>query len=412
MNPPSRVLHATLLATTLGVVAWAWMVLKPEPSVPPVVTWLDLSAAYVKADAYDGERPHAVSWPGDASALTGTVSIVGRVVDVHGEPVRDARVTVTDARGSNSETFAEVDGRFAFAGIAAGDVTLDVVSRRAGAVSTTRHADAGQRLRWDPILDASRCVAGTLLDLRRGDVRPGVGERVTLRAADGSEHVVTTDDRGRFTWLAPSTAPVSLAVAGDRHVVASVADVAAIVPGGDEVVLALVDGEPGRVLGSVTLEGRPPLRPVTVIARHVASGLTRRVESTGRFAVEGLPPGDVAVDVEVFDKLVHQGEPRDVPPGRAVAVGEIAVAPMGRLVIARDGPLLDDSTTIELRGATGRTLDWQDMTPRQRDVELALAPGRYTLRVSSRGRPLWSQDVTVTSETVTTSHLRAPDDAG
>lgn len=413
MNPPSRLLHAALVALTAVVLSWSWSVIGPRDPIPVKVTWLDLSTALVQAESHDGERPEAVRWTERAAGAWQAASMEGRVVDERGHPVRDAVVTITDGAGRRAETSVDVHGRFAVDTIAPGAAVLDVTSPSAGVASVRRDLAPDEHAVCDAVLSARGSLLGRVIDLRHGDVRPAPGVVLTLHTADGLLERIATDARGRFAWSAPTEAPIAVDMADDLAYVASVSDLGAVIPGTAPVVIALVDDTPAHVLGEVTMSGRAPLRPVTVIARHVVSGFTRRVESTGRFAVEGLPPGEIALDVEVFGKLVYQGGARDVAPGETVSLGELAVAPMGRLVIERDEALFDDTTTVELRGATGRRLGWQDLTPRERARELALAPGDYTLRVSSQAAPTWTQIVTVTPRAVTTSRLRLPDeDAG
>ncbi len=403
MSSSLRQTFAMLVVTAVVLTVCVASLTPDRPKRTLAVTWLDLSTALVDRHSdKDAETPIRVTSDG-VERLVGTAWIEGRVTTSQGEPVVDARVSVL--RDGTVEQTAPSDGagHFAVGNVAPGEIELHVDSVTFGRAEAWHFAEADTIETWDPVIDISRRVMGRVVDLRSNEVRPAAGVNLSLEAADTYD-AITTNDTGHFAWTSPGIDPIAIDVIDMPNVLASV-DLDHVIPGSDALTIALIGGENARISGRVTLRGRHPLRPVTLVVRHLASGLERHIESDGYFTIAPFPAGPSAVDIEVFGKLVYQSVELDLEPGEELELGELAIEPLGELTITREESVFEQWTNLRLEGQTGRVLGHYALAPREREVTLTLAPGNYTLVASTRGRAAWRQTVHVVSEQTTDAVL-------
>jgi hypothetical protein len=354
----------------------------------------------VALEAREGERITGLTvW------LEPRVTYAGRVADPKGRPVPGAEVRLLGAAtGENAllplaDRFtADARGAFSFAapegavlearhpGFAPGRARVDFAARVSRRVTVT----LGERRAEEPprgaiagrVASGGTPQEGALVTARRQHGRgPGSAEEEVLaQSLSGADGRFTLRDLDAGTWLLGATHPgfaPSLAIG--------------VKTGADDVLLELAPG--GAVAGTVRERGTGrPVAPFSVTVRR-ASGPGRRlppreatvVDPSGRFEVDGLPPGPAIlqasapgrapsaeievqvpeppgvarVDVELpaggrlTGRVVERGTGRALPGARVSVEGEDAPAPLlGAWSVSLAGP----DGRFELAGLPARAL--------------------------------------------------------
>jgi hypothetical protein len=142
-------------------------------------------------------------------------SISGHVLGVDGESVADASIALLTAEGAvRARTRSDGEGRYAFAGLEPGPVTLVAGGGGHGVARLETELAAGEELGFDPVLDRGRELVGAL---RAEDGTPLAGWIVELVSrAPGSLWTkrVHTDQEGRFSFANAPNASVELVAFG------------------------------------------------------------------------------------------------------------------------------------------------------------------------------------------------------
>lgn len=202
-----------------------------------------------------------------------------------------------------AEVVSDVDGRFAFADIDAGDWVLSACTERGAAPLRTRlRLVAGARVEHDVLIDPGDTVAGRVIDAATGE--PVVGAR--LHTARDLGRWTDTDGEGRFTLLGfPDRNNQFLFVRAAGYVESWI-DTLQVAPEERhrEVDIELVRS--GAIAGRVTdSRGRPlpeieiRIGSVTSFYRDTPAQRTVRTDADGRFRVHDLASG-----IQVLEALV------------------------------------------------------------------------------------------------------------
>lgn len=188
-----------------------------------------------------------------------TRTIGGIVTDGDRAPIAGATVKV---RGTELAATTAADGTFSLAGVAPGDVTLDIDAPGKGAGSVPVAADKvavvvtiGQAAPPPPPPPTTRTLKGKVVDPVSNEVIPAA--QVTLKATGA---VVFTDEKGEFVIENAPLGPVTLDLEGPEREPRSM-EVAA---GQDTLTipLALLKGE------QIVIEGRAPV----IVKSNLANG--------------------------------------------------------------------------------------------------------------------------------------------
>jgi EmrB/QacA subfamily drug resistance transporter len=143
--------------------------------------------------------------------LTGSAGLAGVVRDAAGNPVRDARVVVTDVRGEVVATgTTDAGGTYGFPHVAAGPYTL-AVSSAAHRPTAVPVLVGDERTRQDVELTAAR-IHGVIRAEGRG---PLPDARVVLSDAAGNVvRVTTTGPDGEYTFAGLAGGPYTVTASG------------------------------------------------------------------------------------------------------------------------------------------------------------------------------------------------------
>ncbi|MDT0380306.1 MFS transporter [Streptomyces sp. DSM 42041] len=177
------------------------------------------AGAYVLIAAAGGHQPQAVSVAVGERAveldlvLGGAGRLVGTVLTADGTPVRDAAVTLTDARGEVvAACRSDREGRYAMPDLVAGEYTLAVSSPAYRPVAMPLTVQASRETCQDVELAGSAVLRGTV---RAGGGRAVEDARVTLMDAAGNvvDTAVTGPD-GVFRFVDLASGEYTVVAAG------------------------------------------------------------------------------------------------------------------------------------------------------------------------------------------------------
>lgn len=322
-------------------------------------------------------------------ALTPAARVEGRVVDAAGNPVAGARVSVERGPLDRSTALSGADGRYALAGLAAGEAGVWARHPDAGRARGSVELVPGASARWDARLAPTPTLRGVLVDARGA---PVAGWDVALLDPDEDEEVggTTTDPAGAFAFdgLGEDLRYDLRCDPPGRWMELPHALLTGIGPGPEPLVVRLRDrsAETGSIAGRVLdPDGRPVAGTMVTgwhdEAPHSWFGIVPRGD--GSFEIERLPPGPVFVSVRssawpwrnvgrVEVEAGRRTEVGDVVLDRpAIVSGELRGLPEGYDPAALEGRVLDEewepSGRLEFHGGRYRT------SP--------LAPGIHHLRI-------------------------------
>jgi hypothetical protein len=219
------------------------------------------------------------------------LTIEGIVVDHRGKPVTDCHVSATSAdsgRGPGAWAQVGADGRFALKGLEAGRHRVSVYRQGGGVQPPSQEVDAGASgLRFE--FPESASLRGRIEGLD-----PEVATRWRVQVWDERGNPAgTADVAADGTWRVAAVAAGRAYRIGaqywrdERYAAAG-----PLTPGGGEIVLKLRRGlriEGVVDLSSVELEEGAHVSVVAKSTAWQAPGSVNR--ETGRFVIQGLPPG-------------------------------------------------------------------------------------------------------------------------
>jgi hypothetical protein len=261
----------------------------------------------------------------------------GRVLEHDRTPVGGARVHLTSPEGS-FETYALTadDGTFTFSAVPS-EAQLSVYR-------PDSMGDPAIRLELD-VSDRERRELEIVLPEPRGDVRLRVhddrgfalsGVEVRALSLDPDADIrrtLFTDESGEAWLTDAATLPMRLVLVRPGR--APLVHDEAALP--DELTLTM--GDPVKLVGRVTSEGRAPLEGATVTVVGLAGHRQTKTDAEGRFELRDLAPGEVVVRVHAKGHVpLEQGEVLDGDRFHDAELGELSLA-VGGVVV---GVVLDE----------------------------------------------------------------------
>lgn len=282
---------------------------RSEPH-PPV------AAATASGKVVDRGHHHDPAPP----VAAGAAQLSGRVVDERGQLVEGAALRLEVSGRERAAENSDASGRFSFSGLAAGRVTLAVVTGRHRPYRVEHELVAGQSLDLEIVLSMGRALAGRVVD-RAG--RPIAG--ASVGTSDDSAFAVTSDDGGEFELLGLGEQPLTLFASkpgyAPRHE-------RGVRPGARGVTLRL---DPEAVLSGL-VEWAPDIEAATVSVCSFDSHFEREIctarvllrPSQAEFRLAGIAEGRHDLVVEIGD--------REVARSRVLArAGEVVTVPTLRV---------------------------------------------------------------------------------
>ncbi|HEX5052920.1 MAG TPA: sigma-70 family RNA polymerase sigma factor [Planctomycetota bacterium] len=242
-------------------------------------------------------------WTGDVELTAGQRTDVvvhlqagatfrGVVRDAAGNPVTKARVTVLGGSELSRSVASGPDGSYELTGASAGELTLRAKCRDARELVRTFEVVPGQVVVWDPVLPVTTMLRGRAVD---HEGHPVAGADVSASQSDNEEGPwsvsARTDDDGRFhlDGCEPGV-PMSVTVRRGQF---DVVNVAAVVPGDEEVLVSFPAPTAVRIRGTVLDDRGAPLPNVGV---QVVSGRCTAREhnapDSGAFEFGPYPAGE------------------------------------------------------------------------------------------------------------------------
>jgi hypothetical protein len=316
----------------------------------------------VTLEAREGER-----LTGLAVWLEPQVTYAGRVLDPKGQPVPGAEVRLLEAATGENALLPLADrftsdavGAFSFSapegavlearhpGFAPGRARVDFAARVGGRVTVTLGEKRGDEPARGQVAGRVTSLGapqeGALVTARRQRGRgPGSAEdEILAQALSGPDGRFTLRDLEAGTWLVGASHP---GFAPSRAV--------GVRTGTEDVQLDLVAG--GAVAGTVRERGTGrPVAPFTVTVRRT-SGPGRRlppraatvVDPSGRFEVDGLPPGPAVLQASAPGRAPSAEIEVQVPEPPGVALVDVELPAGGRLT----GRVVERGTGRALPGA-------------------------------------------------------------
>lgn len=384
-----------------------------EPSVampPPTGLPPPESPSLAGRTAVEGEKPAIVIAPTPAP---GHGLLEGTVLWGDGEPAASVAVWCSSplaGPGDLLHTVTGANGRFHFPDLAAG--SYGVGADRGGYTAVV--IGAADRRDVEIVIPPGCRLTGLA---RTPDGVPIPGARIWLSQRhhlESGRAIATTDDQGRF----------EVRSVGSEHYVGARADdyrpsTLFYVQGepGETVELDLVlhpgaaalrgiafdsDGQPIEgALVRISPPGRSPwVAEASSVSARAWAPVTRRTERNGEFAADGLPPGDLTVQVRARDHGTFRGELTVAAgsvgqvtatlPKQAIVTGRVT-DPKGDPVvgaIVRAGTAWDDFALARTVTDSGGAFDLRDVTPGSarlavlvgndvaQSTELTLGPGQ------------------------------------
>jgi RNA polymerase sigma-70 factor (ECF subfamily) len=322
------------------------------------------------------------------ASLLPEAALEGRVLDALGAPVSGAAVLVGEEVGpfrAASRTRAE--GTFRVGALEADRELEAWIEDERGSARIRFLSRSGGIETWEAVLVQAGDIRGRVVD-QRGEPLASWAVRLQSEdppADDPDEMLRHTGTDGRFAFEGVRDWPHLLTVTA-RGATASSLLRFGVHPSRDEIVLRVTDGRipSARIVGAVLDEqGRAvptaQLVPMTDDSYFIALGTCD--PDTGRFALGPFPAGRVRLSVRTPQRGDIVFEPHELVADETWDVGEIRLAPEGRLRVRLVPAGLEASAAIEL------SLDGQPFpepafggTGVER-LSPPLAPGSHTLRL-------------------------------
>jgi protocatechuate 3,4-dioxygenase beta subunit len=363
-------------------------------------------------------------------------SVEGTLVDLDGTPVAGADVDVApiDGAGRVTRAVTREDGSFRAIGLPEGDAEITArlgydELRGADGVALVREkvrvAKGGARgvkiaverlsgfVRGRVVDAAGQPIEGALVDANRIDATTAAAERdpsvadlapnPRLSRPIGERRAITDAD-GRFRI---ERLPIAAGGDGLGRPSSAVYDVRAMRPGGSSALsprvavfgeVSLTIGEGRTLRGVAVLASGAPLRRFRLQLSAEGNGTLRDVEidsgggagdaGDGAFAIDALHPGTYALEL-----IAPEGGARaKVTVGENDATVRLVVEPLGalrgRLIWFDDGTPVTDGTVSVNADGDAHDVDVDRWGEGEKDGSFLiqrLHPGRYTVRLSSRG---------------------------
>ncbi len=282
--------------------------------------------------------------------------IAGSVMDVDGQPVAGATVTVGD--GGPSATTA-ADGSFKLTGVATGSVaiavTADGFTAKQVPVLGAATALQLQVVLVKPIAAApppveTRMIGGVVADASHAPIAGA-----TVRVHGTQIQGVTAAD-GSFSLPGVSLGEVSLDVEAPNQPAASVA-----VPSDRAAVAVTVGGKAGPAVpatraihGKVTESSGEPLAAAQVQVAGIPEA-TVFTEADGTFVFENLPAGKITLDITAPE---HEAKVVEAAPGKDTVLIPLGLASGEQIIIEGRAPSI---TKGNITGG-GSVINGKDLT--------------------------------------------------
>ncbi|HET9623165.1 MAG TPA: carboxypeptidase regulatory-like domain-containing protein [Kofleriaceae bacterium] len=276
------------------------------------------------------------------------------VLDVDSKPVAGATVAVSG--GGPSTTTAD-DGSFKLAGVATGNVILEVTAEGFTAkqvpvvgATTALQLSVVVVKTAPPPPPPTRMIGGVVSDAATHAPIAGATVRV-----HGTEIQAVTAADGTFTLPGVATAEVALDVEAPNQ-----PPTTATVPADRAAVAVVIGAAAPPPPTSRSIKGKiidPDSKEPIVAAQVQVAGTDTVVftEADGTFSIDGLPPGPVKLDISAPE---HESHVLDVGPEQSTIEVPLALTKGEQIVIEGRAPLIVKSNAAS--GAS--TIDGKDLT--------------------------------------------------
>jgi hypothetical protein len=359
-------------------------------NVPPGTAQLMVRATgYVTATRGDITVEDGKTVSGIDIQLDRGAAVSGRVTSASA-PVAGAQVRIAQQRTLGPlNTTTDGDGLYTLDGLAEGDHTLEFQKTGFVVLHKPVTITAGKNLHLDAELDPGRELRGRVVD-HSGQ---GIGSvNVSTSGGDGRPMAsVTSDGDGTFVMQGLADGRYKLVARKEGFVSGEASDVA--LPQTGPVTLTMETGATinGRITGI-------PAELFTQVIVSAAGNTTRNqtyVDSTGNFALAGMPDGRVRVDA-----FLTSTDRRRSAPSKTITI-ESGVAPMVEInfeegitvsgrVTKSGGPVTNGNVTFMpkfIRGAAPPSTDRQTanamISPDGGYIASGLTAGDYDVRVNA-----------------------------
>jgi hypothetical protein len=259
-------------------------------------------------DPITGDRGQAVSKienEGDVGSvdvkLNGQGTVVVTVVDGNNAPVTNAQVTLTalgaflDTRTINTDA----TGKFSFAGVLAGDVTLSTRDRPSGLVGTILgFLPVGGTLNLTLKLQPVGTISGVVYGVDGSTLQEGVQVRIISRERGIVTQTVTGPD-GAFSFnsLPLSDGPFTLDAFADGRLRARVPGL--VLNTANQVLTQNLQFVPSGIVTGVVSDSTSTLYPGATLTLQMTEGaryaFNAKADANGRFYFGGIPVGNYTI---------------------------------------------------------------------------------------------------------------------
>jgi hypothetical protein len=323
--------------------------------------------------------------------VTSGSTVSGQLTDVlSGTPLSGVLVRLIAADGSARRLSTDVNGRFAFVGLAAGEYRVGLSVGGAVAEQTLHVSGAaGATVTADLGLAVAATVAGTVT---LADASPVALAQVTLRQDGQRVGTAVTDDQGQYV--------IHLLQAGRYDVRTTASDAtwadatALEVAPGANVILDVVAGTASLQVTMAPLVAEPAAPQAYLLRADGEAVLSREIDALGQAVFANLAAGDYLV-VVVAETVAAEALPLHLEEGEAAAL-TVTMAPafrvFGRVLVEGD-ERLTEPPDVELCPAAEPTRGrWVSCAADGGYAFTGVAAGDYTIRV--QGAAVKPQDAT------------------
>lgn len=340
----------------------------------------------VRAAGYEPSPAFEISkgpWTHVELVWTGA-SLEGRVVDLAGEPVEHAAVSlfpdVPPGPGSRFEpqrTHADAQGRFRFEAVHVGPNVLLVAAIGFAARSESVLIERERDVTREVVLEPGCAVSGVVTD---ASGNPCEGVSVVGGAPDSAGAVWSRTDRNgayELRGVAGGAVPLSARKSG----LGEVSSVQFCQPPG-RIEWSPVLGVPGDILATVVDDRGAPVADVLVVLLGGAELRAERTDARGVVQFFGLPHGSYRLEARDAGNLVLGSQAGVRPGGESLRITVLArgSSVLGRAVDAQGHPV-EDATVVFSR-LEGSATAPAARTSRDGSFESALLPaGTYRVLI-------------------------------
>lgn len=338
------------------------------------------------------------------SQITGTIT--GVVTDTDGNPISNATVTVADATNTSVATvITNADGSYTIPQLDPSEYTITASESSSGANVVSGTVTAGDESIVDiTLIPLGGVVQGTILDIG-GEVV--VGATVELRSVSPFGPVVSTvltDSDGNYDFGTISNGTYTIVVTATNY--GSESGSVLIEAGVTTIQQFALTPDPSSVEGVVTTDGvAAPNTVVKLLDITDTSIFEVQTDADGRYLIQNINPG-------IYTLLVNNPDYQSEKQGFTIGAGEsttvnFALVPQPSEI---SGTVLNTQTNFPVVGAVVQIFYGDSVQPSERAVTdgagnytiSGLAPGAYTVLITSPNFDTFTAGATVAANDITT----------